>query len=89
MLDAGGWVPVPGDRQTNIGSIQQSAADEIEGHNIRITRESTGVTKSESFSVCVHRSLWTQGKRTADHMEVAEVGKRAEIRNMLVLMQAL
>ena len=86
-LDAGESVPVSEYKETRIGAIQQSAADEIERHNISITRVSNGVTKSEPFSVCVHRSLYAQNKRTTEHVEFDTVGKCAEMRNMLLLIR--
>jgi hypothetical protein len=77
QLDAAEWVGVPEYQDKKIGTVKQSAADEVLTHKIQIERLS-GERKSETFSVCVDKSLYAQHKRTDDHMHYVFVGDAAQ-----------
>ena len=83
-LDTENAVGVPEYKPTRVGKIKQSAANEPTTHTITFTRVSKGTTKSETFSVKLHRSMFNL-KRSVEDMEVERFGgaPHAEMRGLL------
>ncbi len=86
VLDTQTALEVPEYKPTRVGKIKQSAANEPTPHTITLTRVSNGTTKSETFGVKLHRSMFTNSKRSAEDMEVENFGgaaRHAEMRGLL------
>ena len=85
VLDTQTALEVPEYKATRVGKIRQSAANEPTPHTITLTRVSNGTTKSETFDVKLHRSMFNL-KRSAEDMEVDGFGgaaRHAEMRGLL------
>jgi hypothetical protein len=89
-LDSETAVEVPEYKPTRVGKIQQSAANDPTTHTITITRVSKGTTKSETFGVKLHRSMFTGLKRSVEDMQLDGEGSvHAEMRDLLIRLQCL
>jgi hypothetical protein len=84
-LDTENAVEVPEYLTTRVGKIKQFGVKDPATHTLRLTRVRGGTTKSETFTVKLHRSLLTGWKRSVDDMDVVGFG----VRNLLIRLQCL